>query len=169
MGYVFQDAALLDWLTVVENLLLVLDPDEVRREPLTARSRAAEVLRMVNLPPSVENLRPGQLSGGMRKRVGVARAAMRQVDVMLYDEPTTGLDPKNVSAINESILRVRSQRGATSIVVTHDMSSVAAVADRVALLMGGRIEFHDTASVFFKMDSPAVTDFTGRKVESAGV
>jgi len=141
IGFVFQDAALLDSLTIRENLRLALDDRACRRNPVYASDRLAYALDMVRLPPRVLDCLPGELSGGMRKRAGVARAVINTPDILLYDEPTTGLDPLNVAAINELIIRSRDALGATSLVVTHDMASLPVIADRVAFLDDGRIHF----------------------------
>lgn len=160
IGFVFQDAALLDFLTVRENLRLALDDVECERSPIYASDRIHYALRMVNLPDTVLEQLPGQLSGGMRKRVGVARAVINSPDVLLYDEPTTGLDPSNVGAINDLIVQSREVLGATSILVTHDLTTLPVVADRVALLMQGRVRYLGTPESFFRTSDPAVRAFT---------
>ena len=141
MGYVFQNAALLDFLTVAENLRLALPDQEYRANRRAAEKRIRSALAMVNLHVSTLRKLPGELSGGMRKRVGVARAIIHEPRVLLYDEPATGLDPRNVAAIDDLILRNRDRFGATSLVVTHDIPSVHRVADRVVLLAEGRVRF----------------------------
>ena len=132
-GFVFQNAALFDSMTVAENVAFPL-----RREPpaATRRNRAdrRRALAEVGLPTSVLGKRPAELSGGMRKRVGLARALAMSPEVMLYDEPTTGLDPIMSDVINELIIRTRKQHPVTSIVVTHDMKTAHKVADRVVML-----------------------------------
>jgi phospholipid/cholesterol/gamma-HCH transport system ATP-binding protein len=148
VGFVFQDGALLDSLTVAENLRLALDDRECMRSPIYASDRIAYALEMVNLPQRVLRQLPGELSGGMRKRVGVARALINTPDILLYDEPTTGLDPQNVGAINELIVRSRDSLGATSIVVTHDIASLPEIADRVAFLESGVVRFTGTPDEF---------------------
>lgn len=162
MGYVFQDAALLDSLTIGENLRLALDDDACARDPAHCPRRVLEALTTVNLDESVLDKRPGEVSGGMRKRVGVARAIIDGPDIILYDEPTTGLDPRNVASITDVVLRARDRLGATSVVVTHDLASVDRVADRVALLDAGRIAFVGPPQAFFGSDDPAVRSFIGR-------
>jgi phospholipid/cholesterol/gamma-HCH transport system ATP-binding protein len=116
----------------------------------------------VNLDDRVLDRLPGELSGGMRKRVAVARAIVNSPRVILYDEPTTGLDPRNVAAINELIRATHRRLGTTSIIVTHDLRGIAEIADRVALLDGGRIRFTGTPDQLFSSDDPVVTDFLGR-------
>jgi phospholipid/cholesterol/gamma-HCH transport system ATP-binding protein len=159
IGFVFQDAALLDSLTIRENLRLALDDRACRRNPLYALDRLSYALDMVRLPGHVLDALPAELSGGMRKRAGVARAIMNSPDILLYDEPTTGLDPLNVRAINELIVRSRDALGATSLVVTHDMASLGVIADRVALLDEGRIHFEGTVEAFMTAPDPAITAF----------
>jgi phospholipid/cholesterol/gamma-HCH transport system ATP-binding protein len=168
MGYVFQDAALLDSLSIRENLLLALGDEVRRRDPGLASYRVAQALETVRLPASVLQKLPGELSGGMRKRVGVARALVNAPELLLYDEPATGLDPRNVQAINQVVLEARERFTATSIVVTHDLASVDIIADRVALLVSGRIQFLGTPREFFTSDDAFVRDFTGRGDPAAG-
>jgi phospholipid/cholesterol/gamma-HCH transport system ATP-binding protein len=159
IGFVFQDGALLDSLTVRENLRLALDDAACRASPIHASDRIAYALDLVNLPDRVLSQLPGELSGGMRKRVGVARAVINTPDILLYDEPTTGLDPSNVCAINELIVASRDALGATSVVVTHDMGSLPAIADRVAFLDGGVIGFAGSPEEFLGSADPYVSDF----------
>ncbi|MBI4545754.1 MAG: ATP-binding cassette domain-containing protein [Gemmatimonadetes bacterium] len=166
MGYVFQDGALLDSLTIRENLRLALDDDACASDTAYCPRRIVETLATVNLDETVLDKRPNQISGGMRKRVGVARALINGADIILYDEPTTGLDPQNVAQVNEVILKARQQLGATSIAVTHDLAAVGAVADRVALLAGGCIRFQGTPRAFFDSRNPYVLAFLG---QGAGV
>ncbi|TWT48346.1 ABC transporter ATP-binding protein [Botrimarina hoheduenensis] len=133
-GFVFQNAALFDSLSVAENVAFPLI--EHRRATREAAYQAAiERLHEVGLPTSVMTKKPAQLSGGMRKRVGLARALVMEPEVLLYDEPTTGLDPIMSDVINELILRTREGRkGVTSVVVTHDMHSARKLADRIIML-----------------------------------
>jgi phospholipid/cholesterol/gamma-HCH transport system ATP-binding protein len=161
MGYVFQDAALLDWLDVLDNLRLALGENPLSRPGEASLARVRDATARVNLPESALRKRPSELSGGMRKRASVARAIVNAPDVVLYDEPTTGLDPKNVLAIDEVVLRIRAELDAASLVVTHDMASVAAIADRVVLLREGRIRFDGAPSHFFSTADPQVAEFTG--------
>jgi phospholipid/cholesterol/gamma-HCH transport system ATP-binding protein len=138
MGYAFQDAALLDSLDVRANLQLALADHEAHDAGLAA-SRIAEALVLVNLPMSALAKQPAELSGGMRKRVGVARAVINRPSIILYDEPTTGLDPANADSMNALIRRISDDCGATSVVVTHDIHSLASFADRVITLTDGRV------------------------------
>ncbi|HEY2783550.1 MAG TPA: ATP-binding cassette domain-containing protein [Fimbriiglobus sp.] len=133
-GFLFQQAALFDSLTVFDNVAFGL-----RAKGGWGRNQIAERVRdrlgEVGLPGGVEAKMPADLSGGMRKRVGLARALALDPDVMLYDEPTTGLDPIMTDVINELILKVRRRRPVTSVIVTHEMKTVQKVADRVVMLV----------------------------------
>jgi phospholipid/cholesterol/gamma-HCH transport system ATP-binding protein len=168
MGYVFQDAALLDYLNVRDNLRLALSDQDWLRDRQRSAARIQAAIAAVNLDDSVLAKLPTELSGGMRKRVGVARAIIHEPRTILYDEPTTGLDPRNVVAIDELVLRNRDRFGATSVVITHDMSSVHRIADRVALLAEGKVQFHGAPPELVESDEPAVRNFLfspGRKHE----
>jgi phospholipid/cholesterol/gamma-HCH transport system ATP-binding protein len=120
--------------------LAAVDVEVDRREPDEVRPLVAEALRRVFLPADeIMNLRPADLSGGMRKRVGLARAIIREPRLLLYDEPTTGLDPVTVSGVNLLVRNLQERLGVTSIVITHDLDSAFTIGDRVAMLYKGRI------------------------------
>jgi phospholipid/cholesterol/gamma-HCH transport system ATP-binding protein len=131
-GFLFQGAALFDSLTVYDNVAFGLREQRRLTEP-QIRDVVRQRLQEVGLPAGVEPKKPAELSGGMRKRVGLARALAIDPEVMLYDEPTTGLDPIMTDVINELILQVRQRRPVTSVVVTHEMKTVYKVADRVVM------------------------------------
>ena len=156
VAYVFQGGALFDSMTVYENLAyplrehFKLTEKEVREQILT---QLAEFGLAGN-----ENIFPGSLSGGMQKRVGLARAMMMHPDVVLYDEPTAGLDPFNTKKIQESILALKS-RGVTSILVTHDMPTAFAVCDKMAFLMGGKIIAQGTMEQLKKDTTGPIAQF----------
>lgn len=141
MGYVFQFAALFDSMRIGDNIEAPLRREGVA--PAEARRRSDEVLELVGLAGTRDRY-PAELSGGMRKRAGIARAVVSRPDYLLYDEPTTGLDPVTTAVIDELMLRLKHEMGATGIVVTHDIRSACNVADRVALLHEGRIHFEGT-------------------------
>lgn len=132
-GFVFQNSALFDSMTIADNILFPLRQHRPKEKALF-RDEMLERLAEVGLPTTVLNKRPAELSGGMRKRVGLARALIMQPEVLLYDEPTTGLDPIVSDVINELMMRTRDNYSVTSIIVTHDMKSACKVADRVVML-----------------------------------
>ena len=137
-GMLFQGGALFDSLPVWENVVFgLLATDRVDRAEATAK--AVATLGMVGLGPEVATLMPAELSGGMQKRVGLARAIAHAPEILFFDEPTTGLDPIMADVINGLIVRCVRQLGATALSITHDMASVRKIADRVAMLYGGKI------------------------------
>lgn len=138
VAMVFQGSALFDSLTVGENIAYPLREHFPHMSPEELRDRVAEKLALVDLP-GVENMRPADLSGGMKKRVGLARAIATNPEVILWDEPTTGLDPVTTENINQMIRSMQKKLGCTSIVVTHDMVSAFSVSDRLAMLADRRI------------------------------
>jgi phospholipid/cholesterol/gamma-HCH transport system ATP-binding protein len=147
-GFVFQNAALFDSMSVADNVSFPLR--ENRGTRLAEAERIVrERLAEVGLPASVMDKRPAQLSGGMRKRVGLARALVMNPEVLLYDEPTTGLDPIVSDVINELMLRTRQQHPVTSIVVTHDMKNAMKVSDRIVMLYPlSRLDAHESQIIF---------------------
>ena len=157
IGYVFQFAALFDSLTVGENVAMGLR----RQDALSSRDineRVREALTLVELPDAVDVM-PSDLSGGMRKRVGIARAIALRPKYLLYDEPTTGLDPVTSAVINELIQRMQRTLGVTSLVVTHDMKSAYAVASRIAMLHEGTVRQVGTVEEIRRTDDPVVRGF----------
>ncbi len=138
VGMLFQSAALFDSLTVWENVAFrLIYADKLKRSD--ARDRAIETLRKVRLGEEVANLRPAEISGGMQKRVGLARAIAANPELIFFDEPTTGLDPITADAINDLIIEQVRGLGAASVSITHDMASARKIADEVAFLYEGRI------------------------------
>ncbi len=156
VGYVFQFAALFDSMTVYENLTMGLRRMGMPRDEQEARVR--ESLRLVDMEGYDEQL-PGELSGGQRKRAGLARAIATHPKYLLYDEPTTGLDPVTTAVIDRLILRMDEELGVTSVVVTHTMSSAYRVADRIAMLYEGRIRTVGTPEEIQGTEDPIVKGF----------
>src|SRR5690606_17531991 len=141
------------------NLWLAQNAEGEERSVAACRAEAIELLRRVNLDESVLGKLPAELSGGMRKRVGVARAIASKPDYLLWDEPTTGLDPVNADNIDELILDLNRQLGVTSIVVTHDLDTAFEVGDRIALLHEGRIRAIGTPKEMLENTDPLVMRF----------
>jgi phospholipid/cholesterol/gamma-HCH transport system ATP-binding protein len=166
VGYVFQNAALFDSMSVFENVAQGLSDEEQR--DLGARRLTAEVataLEHVNLDPAkVLAKLPSELSGGMRKRVGIARAIVGRPEILLYDEPVTGLDPVNGTVVHRLIAQLAEEMGVTSIIVTHDIEGALPISDRVAMLDHGRIRFVGTADEFRSSDDALVRAFLERDV-----
>jgi phospholipid/cholesterol/gamma-HCH transport system ATP-binding protein len=156
MGMVFQSAALFDFLDVWDNVLFGLKR-RGNRDRAALESIATDALGKVGLTGS-EKLMPAELSGGMRKRVGVARAIALQPKVLLYDEPTTGLDPITTFTIDDLIKNVREKMGATTLLVSHDVTSVVRTADRVAFLENGSLTFLGTPKAFLAAPNEAIRD-----------
>lgn len=157
IGLLFQGAALFDSLTVAENIAYPL------REHLDLtegeiKKRVAEKLHVVGLS-GIENKMPSELSGGMKKRVGLARAIATEPDIILYDEPTTGLDPVTAQRINDLIIELQRNLGVTTVVVTHDLHCVRTVSDRIAMLHEGKIVMVGTWEELAASGIPAVKDF----------
>ena len=157
IGYVFQFAALFDSMNIGENVAMGLRKRGTMTEQ-QIRDRVAEVLELVDLP-GVESKFPAELSGGMRKRVGVARAIALRPRYILYDEPTTGLDPVTSAVIDQLMIRVREELGTTAIVVTHDIRSAYTVGDRIAMLYEGRIRQVGTVQEIQQTEDPVVRQF----------
>jgi phospholipid/cholesterol/gamma-HCH transport system ATP-binding protein len=157
IGFLFQGAALLNSLSVFENVALPLREHE-RLSEEEVRKRVMEKLELVGLADAASKM-PGILSGGMKKRVGLARAIIRSPEIILYDEPTAGLDPVTASSINLLILDMQEKLNVTSIVVTHDMSSVFRIADRIAMLYQGKILKIGTPEEFKQDDHPVTKAF----------
>jgi phospholipid/cholesterol/gamma-HCH transport system ATP-binding protein len=163
VAYLFQGAALFDSLSVGENVAYglreqhwkTMSEDEIQR-------RVAHSLESVGLP-GTEEMRPSDLSGGMKKRVGLARTLALQPEVLLYDEPTTGLDPINTARINNLIQGIKRALGLTSVVVTHDMGTAFSVSDRIVMIGRGRLVMEGPPEAFRRTENPYVRDFIDGK------
>jgi len=156
-GFLFQMGALFDSMTVAENVAFPL-VEHTSKKPDEIREIVKHKLAMVGLP-DVGGKMPGELSGGQKKRVALARAIALNPEVILYDEPTTGLDPIRSDVINELILKLQRELNVTSIVVTHDMNSAFKIADRIVMLYDGKIIFDGTAGAVKNTDNEIVRRF----------
>jgi phospholipid/cholesterol/gamma-HCH transport system ATP-binding protein len=163
MGYVFQGAALFDSLTVHENVAYPLREHTSLAE-LEIRERVQHFLSLVGLGPDVLGLLPSELSGGMRKRVGIARALAQEPQMLLFDEPTAGLDPTNARMVGELIVQLRGGVCDTAVVVTHDLELAKTVADRIAILVEGRFAALGPREAVLVSDNPAVQAFLAGEV-----
>lgn len=157
IGYVFQFAALFDSLTVGENVAMGLRKQGHLPEP-ELHERVHEALELVDLPDAV-SLMPSDLSGGMRKRVGIARAIALRPKYLLYDEPTTGLDPVTAAVIDELMQRMQRQLGVTSIVITHDLRTAWTIGTRIAMLYEGKVRQVGTPDEIRHTNDPVVRQF----------
>jgi phospholipid/cholesterol/gamma-HCH transport system ATP-binding protein len=167
IGYVFQNGALFDSMDVLENVRLGITDGDKYRDENYARQRVAECLKLVNLAPEVMAKFPAELSGGMRKRVGIARAIAGSPKYLLYDEPTSGLDPVNADVIDGLVKRLDNELGVTSVMVTHDVRGAFRTADRLALLTGGKIVQQGSQEEFLKSRDPKVQEFLERDFPDA--
>jgi phospholipid/cholesterol/gamma-HCH transport system ATP-binding protein len=164
IGMLFQAAALFDSLPVWENVAFGLLAQQGHLGREAARKRADDVLRQVGLDPSVGDLSPAELSGGMQKRVGLARAIAAQPSVLFFDEPTTGLDPIMGAVIDGLIVDCVKRLGSTAMAITHDMASATRIGDRAAMLYGGRIVWEGPAGDLLHSGNAMVDQFThGRR------
>lgn len=167
IGYVFQNGALFDSMDVFENVRLGITNQQQYADLDYSRARVEECIRMVNLQPdAVLGKLPGQLSGGMRKRVGIARAIVGRPRYILYDEPTSGLDPVNSDIIDSLVERLGRELGVTSIMVTHDVRGAFRVAEKLALLSAGRIVLEGTPDEFLASQDPRVREFLERDFDT---
>lgn len=158
-GMLFQGAALFDSMPVWQNVAFRLLRGSLKRPAKEARDIAIEKLRRVGLTPDVAEKFPAELSGGMQKRVGLARAIAAEPQVIFFDEPTTGLDPIMAGVINDLIREIVVEMGATAMTITHDMSSVRAIADRVAMLHGGVIRWEGPVADMDRAEDPYLRQF----------
>ena len=158
MGMLFQGGALFDSLSVWENVAFGLIENQ-KMPKKEAKLAAINVLRQVGLAPDVADLSPSELSGGMQKRVGLARAIATRPEIIFFDEPTTGLDPIMSDVINDLIIESVKGLGATALTITHDMASARKIADRIAMLYKGKIIWQGTVKEMDKTDNPYVRQF----------
>ncbi|HYK10860.1 MAG TPA: ATP-binding cassette domain-containing protein [Gemmatimonadales bacterium] len=167
IGYVFQNGALFDSMDVQENIRLGITNEELYEDVTYCEARVKECLRLVNLQQEVALKFPSELSGGMRKRVGIARAIAGKPKYLLYDEPTSGLDPVNSDVIDGLVERLQDELGVTSVVVTHDVRGAFRVADRIALLWQAKIRAVGTPEEIVASKDSAVQQFLERDLEMA--
>lgn len=167
IGYVFQNGALFDSMDVFENVRLGI-VDERKYDGLDGvTDRVVQCIKLVNLQPDVVLRKfPAELSGGMRKRVGIARAIAGSPKYLLYDEPTSGLDPVNADVIDGLVKRLSDELGVTSVMVTHDVRGAFSVADRIALLSEGKIVMQGTPQEFRESPEPKVREFLERDFDN---
>ncbi|WP_113912769.1 ABC transporter ATP-binding protein [Roseovarius dicentrarchi] len=158
-GMLFQGAALFDSLPVWQNVAFRLQRGATKRPPHEAREIAIEKLRRVGLTPDAADKFPAELSGGMQKRVGLARAIAAEPEIIFFDEPTTGLDPIMSGVINELIREIVVEMGATAMTITHDMMSVRAIADNVAMLHDGVIQWTGPVADMDTSNDPYLDQF----------
>ncbi|WP_136635017.1 ABC transporter ATP-binding protein [Pseudooceanicola onchidii] len=164
-GMLFQGAALFDSLPVWQNVAFRLLRGSLKRPKVEAREIAIEKLRRVGLTPDVADRFPAELSGGMQKRVGLARAIAAEPEIIFFDEPTTGLDPIMAGVINDLIREIVVEMGATAMTITHDMTSVRAIADRIAMLHGGKIRWTGPVTDMDASGDPYLDQFIHGRAE----
>ncbi|MGB8623586.1 MAG: ATP-binding cassette domain-containing protein [Paracoccaceae bacterium] len=164
-GMLFQGGALFDSLSVWQNVAFRLLRGALKRPKAEAREIAIEKLRRVGLKPEVADLYPAELSGGMQKRVGLARAIAAEPQIIFFDEPTTGLDPIMAGVINELIREIVVEMGVTAMTITHDMTSVRAIADDVAMLHDGVIQWSGPVSRMDESGDPYLDQFINGRAE----
>lgn len=164
-GMLFQGGALFDSLSIWENVSFALMQGKHKMRKKAARKLAIEKLSDVGLPESVADLYPSELSGGMQKRVGLARAIASNPDVIFFDEPTTGLDPIMGDVINDLIVKCVKKLGATAVSITHDMASARKIADKIAMLHEGKIVWYGTVKQLEKTKNPYIKQFINGMAE----
>ena len=164
-GVVFQNAALFDSLTIRENVGLRLD-EHGKYQPAEIDRMGLDVLSKVQLSGEILDLLPNQLSGGMQKRVAIARAIILHPSYLFYDEPTTGLDPENAAYIDDLILQLAQDPNTNSIIITHDLETILRVATQVAMLGNKGLIFHGLTQDFWQSDDPQIQAFLRRRKEA---
>ena len=162
IGMLFQESALFDSLNVFENVGYALREQTTMTEEEIAR-RVAETLSLVALP-GIEEMAPADLSGGMRKRVALARAVAVRPEIVFYDEPAEGLDPINVTRVNRLLLGLKKSLKVTSVVVTHNLKAAFAISDRLALIHDGKVEATGAPETFLESEDPVVREFIGDRM-----
>ena len=162
IGMLFQESALFDSLSVYENVAYALREQTDMKEEEIA-TRVAETLQLVALP-GIETMAPSDLSGGMRKRVALARAVAVRPEVVFYDEPAEGLDPINVTRVNRLLLGLKERLNVTSVVVTHNLKAAFAISDRLALIHDGQVAATGAPESFLESDDPVVREFIGDRM-----
>jgi phospholipid/cholesterol/gamma-HCH transport system ATP-binding protein len=158
IGFAFQHAALYDSMSVRENLAFPVRMNEPDLPEAELNDRIEEVLEAVSLSKHIDHM-PAELSGGQQKRIGVARTLMLRPDLMLYDEPTAGLDPKTAGDLNDLVNEVRERYGTACVLITHDLTCARATADRIAMLVDGKVHREGTFEEVFDTEDPAVRSF----------
>lgn len=162
ISYSFQSGALFDSLSILDNIAFPLhEHTDLSYEEI--KSKVSEILNLIELP-NIENLMPSDLSGGMKKRVGMARSIIMSPDIILYDEPTAGLDPANTLKVIQFMIKLK-ERGQSSIFVTHDIPSAMLFCDRIIILKEGKIVFNDTSEEFKKSENIEVKKFIKLEIE----
>ena len=159
MGFLFQEGALINWLSVGENVALPLR-ENTSLSDAEIREKARQQLERVHIPDAWDKM-PSQISGGMKKRVGLARALVTDPEIILYDEPNAGLDPEIAASINQLILELKEHLGVTSVVVEHRVSCIRTVADEVLFLEKGRALVHLPTEEYFAGSHPRIREFLG--------
>ncbi|MBA5726117.1 ABC transporter ATP-binding protein [Bombella favorum] len=167
IGMLFQNAALFDSMSVLDNILFGLRAkgSDRNKDHAAQEQEALHLLELVGLGPHVAPLNPAELSGGMQKRVGLARALAGQPDILFFDEPTTGLDPIMSAVIDGLISNCVTQLGSTALTITHDMTSVTRIGDHAAMLYGGKIIWQGPAETLMNSGNPIVDQFTHGRLE----
>ena len=168
IGYVFQYGALFDSMSVYDNIKLGITDESCAKDESYCRDRVIHCLELVNMEPDVAWKFPAELSGGMKKRVGIARAIAGSPTYLLYDEPTSGLDPVNADNIDSLVEKLQEELGATSVMVTHDVRGAFRVADRLALLHEGKIRIMGTAEELMASHDTEVRLFLERDMAAMG-
>lgn len=164
MGMIFQYSALLGSLSVLENIALPLTEHQGKRVE-DCREVVSQALHRVFLPPEVMDLKPADLSGGMRKRAGIARALVQEPELLLYDEPTSGLDSVTARGVDDLVLKLKADLGVTSIIISHDIAAAMRIADNIAMLHRGEILISGSPATLQASDHPAVRQLLDGTVE----